>query len=203
LLIKNYLKLFLYSVVLIPVSATDSFLDLHYSKGNPNIVHLEKVIKIDVNNSASPLFYKFEPVQKIKSIQISGEINIIRAIKDDADDSYFQLGIIYEGDYRPNRFVKVFLPEWLKKVLSLNDQYGVGTIDFHEASIKGKVLDKSESVRDIKLNFKTTAHLSEKNSFQMNIVPEDKKILGFWFRSDGDDSQAKFQTQLNSLMLDI
>lgn len=200
LLIDKF-KSLLYSVVLIPVSSTDLFLNLQYSKGTPNKVTLSETITIAVNKSASPLFYKMPVVKKIKEITIEGSVKIQKQIENDQDDSYFQLGIIYEGDYRPNGFVKAFLPEWLKKVLSLNDKFGVGQISFHEVSAKGKILDKKDNIRDIKIFFKTNTHLDDKSHFKMKINPDNKKILGFWLRADGDDSKAQFVTNLKSLKI--
>jgi hypothetical protein len=203
LLIKKQLKTFLYSIVLIPVGATDSFLNLKYSKGTPNKVTFGKSVTIAVNKSASPLFYKMSEVKKVKRIKVSGEVQITKSIDNQQDDAYFQMGIIYEGNYRPNRFVKMFLPEWLKQVLGLNDDFGVGVIEFHEVSTKGKLLSKTESIRDINLSFKTATTLNEKNEFNLDITLKDKKVLGFWLRADGDDSGAIFKTQLNSFLMEI
>ena len=127
--VKSYLtnlKSYLFSVALIPVGATHNFMDLQYKELKPNKVKLEKEITISINKSASPLFYKMSEVKSLSSIKFEGRVDIQKKNDPKVDDSYFQLGIIYEGDYKPSGFVKSFLPEWLLKVLSISDKYGVG-----------------------------------------------------------------------------
>lgn len=188
-----------YSIVLVPLSSTQHFFDLKYSKGEPNKVLLDKTISIVVNKSASPLFYKFEKVKKIKLIEISGAVEIKKPIDSQKDDAYFQLGVIYKGDYKPNVMMKMFLPEWLKKVLSLNEDYGLNQITFYEVSEQGKVLSKEDKIRDIKLKFKTIGELSQQSTFKFDFKPDNIEVLGLWFRSDGDDSGAVFKTVIKSL----
>ncbi|WP_034732098.1 hypothetical protein [Bacteriovorax sp. Seq25_V] len=186
----------LHSLIIIPFIATSNFLDLKYSKITPNIVKLDKVIEISVNESASPLFVKIdgEP-KKYLEASVEGEVQIEKEIGNNENDSYFQLGVIYEGNYRPNGFVKAFLPEWILKVLTLSDTTGVSEIDFLDVS-NSRELSKSDNIRDIKLNFQTVSHL-ENGKFKITAKLKDKKVLGFWLRTDGDDSKAKFNLKIN------
>lgn len=191
---------FLFAVVIIPVSEQASFLDLKYSKLRPNKVEVKKEVVIFVDESASPLFYKMPKVSAVKSIEVEGAVEIVKGIDPKLDDSYFQLGIIYEGEYRPSAFVKTFLPEWLLKVLSLSSKKGVGKLSFHEASAEGKTLNKKDSIRKIELEFSSATTIKD-NKFTFKVSPEKKNILGFWLRADGDDSKAKFKTTLKSLKI--
>jgi hypothetical protein len=191
----------LFSFVLIPISDPTQFLDLKYSKLKGNTVEFVKKVVIKVDSSASPLFYKLPDVKKAKTIEVSGFVEILKKNNPQEDDSYFQLGIIYEGSYRPGSFVKSFLPEWLLKVLSINDKYGVGRIDFYEASDDGKVLDKNDSIRDIKIHFETITQISSDHKFKFKINLRDAKILGLWLRADGDESKSKFTTHLTSMKI--
>lgn len=186
----------LHSIILIPFLATTNFLDLKYSKLTPNQVKLDKTIEISVNESASPLFVKLdnEPM-KYAEASIEGEVEIEKEIGNNENDSYFQLGVIYEGDYRPSGFVKAFLPEWILKVLTLSETTGVSEIDFLDVS-NSRELNKADNIRDIKLNFKTVSRLKD-GKFKITTKFKDKKVLGFWLRSDGDDSKAKFILKIN------
>ncbi len=182
----------LHSIILIPFLATSNFLDLKYSKLTPNQVKLDKVVEITVDKSASPLFLKASEGPKLWSeVMLEGTVAIEREIGNNENDSYFQLGVIYEGDYRPNGFVKAFLPEWLLKVLTLSETSGVSEIDFLDIT-NSRELDKSDNIRDIKLNFKTVGRL-ENGKFKFSTKLKEKKVLGFWLRTDGDDSKAKFK----------
>ena len=199
--IKSLFRSCLFSFVLIPVSDPKHFLDLQYKKLKPNKVQIAKTVSINVDKSASPLFIKSPEVQVYDSVELMGKVKINNEIKGEGDDSYFQLGVIYEGSYRPNSFIKNFLPEWLIKVLSISDKHGVSEIDFHAISPRGMQINKSDSIRDIKLNFKTRAYLNHKNHFQMKVKLKPKKVLGFWLRADGDDTNAHFKTILDSLKI--
>lgn len=182
------------SIILIPFISLSNFLNLKYKDIRPNEIKLEKNVEISVNKSASPLFYQLPVSRKISSLRIAGNIDIKKAIVINENDSYFQLGIIYEGDYRPNGFVKKFLPEWIVSVLNLSPDKGLSEIEFLEVS-DGRIIDKKDNIRDIDLVFKNVAKI-ENGKFSFEYTPKDKKILGFWFRSDGDDSEAKFNLRI-------
>lgn len=143
-----------------------------------------------------------EQTEKIKNIEVEGRVNIKKAITQKGDDSYFQLGVIYAGDYRPGGFIKTFLPEWLTIVLSLSEKEGVGEIDFFAVSEPGSKVDRKESIRSINLNFKTEGFINKSDgSFKFSFSPKDKKILGLWLRVDGDDSKAEFETRITKLSI--
>lgn len=155
-----------------------------------------------MKKSASPFFVKIDQSEKINNISIEGKINITKAITEYKEDSYFQLGLIYAGDYRPRGIVRTFLPEWLNIVLRLSKKEGVGKIDFFGVSIKGSEINKKDSIRSIELNFKTVALINDKDrSFKFEVKPREKKVLGLWLRIDGDESKAEFETHITKLSL--
>lgn len=199
--IRTTCKNVLFSIILIPVTNTGIFFDLEYSKLTPNKVLIEKDITVQVASSASPLFVKIDPARPIKEIKASGVISIQEKITLNQEDSYFQLGVIYQGDYRPNFITKKFLPEWLLKVLDMNKDVGIGQIDFHEASYPGEEVDREDSIRSIKMTFKTQGMVDSNGKFQLSIKPRKENIIGLWLRSDGDDSKAKFSVKVTSLIL--
>ncbi|MBD65723.1 MAG: hypothetical protein CME62_10985 [Halobacteriovoraceae bacterium] len=198
--LNTKLKNILLSVVLIPLSATDNFMELSYSKIKPNGVKLDKTVEIKVSNSASPLFYRLDKPRVVKSVTLAGEVEIEKKISDFENDAYFQLGVVYEGDYYPNWIIKKVLPDWLVAVLSLSDDTGVSEVHFLGVLPKDEKLKKSDSIRDITLNFNKIADLENK-SFQFSEKLKDKKVLGFWLRADGDESDGKFTTTLNSFKI--
>ena len=192
-------RMHLFSVIIIPVSTPTDFLDLQYKKLPPNKVKIEKEISISVNDTASPLFYKFEEVKRHNEILVEGEVQIERALSSEEKDAYFQLGVVYEGDYKPNWLVKKILPEWLLKILSLNEDYGVGNIDFLHVTNSGYQIDKLDNVRDIKMMFKTVGKFDNNLKFQIREKLRERKILGLWFRADGDDHKGKFITKIKKV----
>lgn len=195
-------KMSFFSILIVPLSNPSSFLDLQYSKLVPNKVTLDKEISIQVKKTASPLFYKFDKVAMHKIIEVAGQVKIESPLTSEEKDSYFQLGIVYEGDYKPGSFVKNFLPEWLLKILSINEKYGVSDIDFHHVTNTNDKLDRSDSIRDITMNFKTAAKLDKDGKFKFRVNLKKKKVLGLWLRADGDDHQGKFKTTISKLKVD-
>lgn len=196
---KIFRNLPLYAFIIIPVENKNLFLDLQYKKLTPNKVSIQKDVEIKVKNSASPLFYKVDPPKQYSTIEIEGNTKIIKALTSEEKDSYFQLGVVYEGDYRPGSFVRNFLPEWLLKILDINDKYGVGFIDFNHFTNNETKLDKTDSVRDIEMQFKTIGNLKENGDFSQSISLRKKKILGLWLRADGDDHEGEFITTIKKL----
>ncbi|MFT6631410.1 MAG: hypothetical protein ACJAS4_001359 [Bacteriovoracaceae bacterium] len=192
-------KLKIYSIIIVPVLGPEQFLDLQYSDLKPNIVSIKESITLKVDRSASPLFYKFKDVKIHKDISIVGNVKIESHLKSEEKDSYFQLGVVYAGDYRPNFFVRKILPEWLLKILNINNEYGVGNIDFYHVSGNSTQINKKDNIRDIQISFKTITNLKKNGEFEFSVPMRDKKILGLWLRADGDDHHGKFETTLTKI----
>ena len=192
-------KLSLFSIVIIPFENMDNFVDLAYDSLPKNQITLEKVVKIKVNKSASPLFYKFDEPKKLRSIFVEGSLEIKSALKSEKKDTYFQLGVIYQGDYRPNFFVRKILPEWLLKIVDLNESVGISHVNFWH--VGEETVNNSDSFGDIELNFKTIHTLNASKKFKFKVQTLDKKIIGLWLRSDGDDHAGVFTATISKLEL--
>lgn len=189
----------LFSVLIIPMDPA-KWLDLKYSKLKKNDVKFSKELSISVDQSASPLFYVFDKSKSISNIEVEGSINIDEEIKENIDDRYFQIGLIYEGDYKPNSFVKIFLPEWMKTLIKVGKGKGLGSVHFYGIGGDKKVKQK---VRDLKLIFENVVSINKDGSFKFSKTLSKKdKVLGLWLRSDGDESKAKFQTIIKSIKLE-
>ena len=191
----------LYSLIAIPVQSPNNFVDLQYKDLKPNKVQVGDSIKINVEKSASPLFYKFDEVKKWSRISVSGKIDILKKLESEQKDAYFQVGVIYEGDYRPGWLVRNILPEWLLTIINLNSDYGLDAIDFHHFSKEKGFESKTESIRDINLNFISAGPVDEEGSFNGNLKLKEKRVLGIWLRADGDDHNGVFTTEVQQLSL--
>ena len=205
--IKNKLRAYVtvgsfFSVVAIPVQSPDSFVDLKYSDIKPNNVEISKQIKVSVDRSASPLFYKFQEIKKWSQIKVAGKLEVIEKLKSEKDDAYFQVGVIYEGDYKPGWMVRQVLPEWLMTIINLNSKYGLDSVDFHHFSRESGFKAREEAIRDIKLNFISLGDINDKGEFSGEFKLRDKKVLGLWLRADGDDHDGKFNLTLTSLEIE-
>lgn len=188
-----------FAIIAIPVQSPSDFLNLKYSKLKPNLVKIEKAVTIEVDESASPLFYKFSEIKKHESLKVAGAVEISQPLSSEEKDAYFQVGIIYEGDYKPGWLVRKILPEWLLTVMSLNDQYGLSAVDFNHFQKETGFKEKTDNVRDIELNFVQVRQISDDGQFAADFKLRDKKVLGLWLRSDGDDHRGKFTVVVSKL----
>lgn len=196
----NFLKTApLLAVVAVPMESPDSFVDLKYKNIKPNEVELTQTVSIAVNESASPLFYKFNEVKKWSQVKVKGKVTVEKSLGSEKNDAYFQVGVIYEGNYRPGWVVRRILPEWLMTIINLNSNYGLDSVDFHHFSKESGFEARSESMRSIKLNFISLGSIGENGSFEGVVNLKDKKVLGLWLRADGDDHKGIFTTEISEL----
>ena len=188
-----------FSILVVPSAEISNFLTLKYDEIPPNIVEIRRDVVIKVNQGASPLFYKIEPAQKFQKIKVIGELEVEKPLASERKDAYFQLGVIYAGDYQPSWLMKTWLPVWLKALLEIHPNQGLGTIDFHHFKKEKGFTPHSDRVRDVKLNYKDTGEIQTNGSFSAEILLREKEILGLWFRSDGDNHQGRFQITVKYL----
>ena len=188
-----------FSVVAIPVQSPDSFVDLKYSDLKSNKVEISKQVEIKVDQSASPLFYKFEEIKKWSRIKVSGKVDVEKNLSSEKDDAYFQIGVIYEGDYKPGWVVRQVLPEWLMTIINLNSKYGLDSVDFYHFKKESGFKAREEAIRDIKLNFIELSKIEDSGEFSGEFELKDKKVLGLWLRADGDDHKGIFDVTITNL----
>lgn len=166
------------------------------------VIFKEKALEISVNESASPLFYNFPKGEQLKEIQVSGKVTIENKILANKDDSYLQVGLIYNGDYRPNSFALYFLPDWLKVLIKNANNRGLGKVSFYGIALEPNEVKRVQQIRDIELEFMPDIKMSEKGEFVLSIEPEKPEaVIGLWIRCDGDDSKAKFTTVINAIKI--
>lgn len=193
-------KLTLFSFILIPVERPEFFLDLQYKDLPKNKVTINKEVRIEVQNSASPLFVKIPEIQAWTSIEVSGNIKVKKTLKEEKKDAYFQLGIIYEGDTTLGFFSLIFAPEWIKTLLNLAPNgYGLDSIDFHAFYGKENFKGGPEKISGVKFNTIPVTRLKKDGSFTAIIKPREKKILALWLRSDADDERGEFVVNISKL----
>jgi hypothetical protein len=197
---KKYVSMM--SVVL-PLQGAQ-WMDLQYSDLKNNKVSMGEKISIQVNESASPLFHVFDKRKKISKVYVEGKVKIEKNIDPKADDSYFQLGIIEHGNYKANAVARWFLPKWLKTLLELNRDAGLGDIHFYGVTDQTTLGKKKETaVTDIDMSFQNLSKIDDKGRFKLEVpVKTGNDIIGFWLRSDGDDSKAKFDVTIESITFD-
>lgn len=177
----------------------ENFYDLRYSGKTANKTTIGTDIKISVNQSASPLFYKVG--RKVKRIDIAGRISIEKPINNFTQDSYIAVGTAYAGDLRPNFFQRLIMPDWILKVNTLIPDQGLGPIDFHEASPENIYQDSQKSALGIEFTRKTVTKIQPDGSFSLEIIPKNTDILGLWIRADGDDSKAQFSVTITDFKI--
>ncbi len=195
-----------------PLSTPDHWMLLEYSSLKPNkVVISENRMKIDVNNSASPIIFPFESPQSLKSIslniKVDGAIDLGDKIQGNkgADDFLFRLGVVYEGDQTLNFFQKAIAAKWVKQLFALAPKgTGVDHISFFnifsDARLAGK--ERTHPASELmKEAFKDSLINGTRKQLRWYPNP-DKRVLGLWISSDGDDTGSKYSVEISDLQLE-
>lgn len=197
-------------LVAISMGNPKAWTELKFSKIPANKVsYSAEALEIQVENSASPLIYKFENLEKIKEIsvelEITGEMNsaTFEKWKDFEEDSYLRVGIVAEGHKTLGGFKSLFAPAWVKRMFSLAPAgTGLDKIYFYNVTNNSQLVGK-------KRTHPSSEYLEEENVALKEPGVKAVKILkvfnppissaGLWLSSDGDDSKSKFTVKIKKI----
>ena len=183
---------------------------IKYKKISQNIIQNEKnKIIIKVQNSASPIVYKFDKIKKIKSIQLSAELKGKINYKGKspgskgADDFPLRIGLIIEGRKKLNFFQRTVAADWLlklnnlakkhkgfKNIYSLIYYQDIPTFKKRKHPMSSYFIEEvaapfSKGVINYKHNFKST-----------------QKVIGLWINADGDDTKSTYSIIINKIKIE-
>ncbi|MRI32904.1 hypothetical protein EOPP23_07890 [Endozoicomonas sp. OPT23] len=194
-----------------PLSNPDRWLLLEYSSLEPNKVEFsDNRMLIEVDNSASPIIYPFDSPQSLEAIslklKLDGQLMLEKPLQGSKgnDDFVFRLGVVYEGEQTLNFFQKAIAAKWVKQLFALAPKgTGVDHISFFNVysddRLAGK--DRTHPASDLmKETFQDTLAEGKAVSFQWHPDPE-KKVLGLWISSDGDDTDSNYSVEISDLQL--
>ena len=195
----------------LPLQApTPQWHTFQYSKTPPNSVSFSKGgLSIVVNKSASPLFFDLEKKRAVQGVQVRGFLSglpkqaISTSVKEQKDDLPFRLGFIEPSEDSPSWFQKLFLPEWLKKILEFFPNQGVKKVHFLTLSPTQPVgtvrlHPKSHLIEEkVVLRQETAGHFEFKHRFLPAI-----SASAIWIQADGDDTQSQYTLTLTEIAIE-
>lgn len=185
--------------------------ELKFSKISANkVTYAKDYLQVEVDNSASPLIFKFSQVQEVREIKVNLEFT--GAMKTEKDkiwsetfeeDSLFRIGLVAEGSKKLSAMSALFAPDWVKKMFSLappgvglDKIYFYNVTRFKELVGQKRIHPASEYMSEENVIYK----LPEQNeiTFSKKFTPPIKSV-GAWLSIDGDDSKSKFKVRIKSI----
>ena len=167
-------------------------------------------LRIDVDGSASPIIYPFETPRSLHSIsldlKVDGSLNLNDQLQGSSggDDFVFRLGVVYEGDQTLNFFQRAIAAKWVKTLFDLApDGTGVDHIAFfnvfsdHRLAGEERYHPASELMKEMFVE-----PVMEGETVSLKWAPDtDKRVLGLWISSDGDDTDSSYSVEISQLKL--
>lgn len=182
---------------------------LTYSSIKPNSVSFQSGMRIEVDDSASPLIYPLPAPTAVSSVtlkaRILGELNLDGQKQGNkkADDFVFRLGLVYQGDKKLGFLQRVFAADWILKLYSLApEKTGIDRIEFFNVISNSELLGKKR--QHPASDYLHENFITEIGNGTINVtipVPEDQKVLAIWLSSDGDDTGSKYVVDLEKITL--
>lgn len=181
-----------------------------YAKVKANTVRqVKNRLQISVNNSSSALVYTFDKPISVKKVgikaEIKGEINYGQTKPGDkgSDDFPIRLGFILKGKSHLNFFQKTIAPTWLIELNKISSRVGgvdkVYSLIFYS---KKPSFNKREHplspyfFEEVAGKF-INSKLRGEHSFS-----EEKKTIGLWLSSDGDDTHSSYDVIIEDVIID-
>jgi hypothetical protein len=175
---------------------------VHFSSGG---------IRIEVNNSASPIIFSFPASREVKGFTIEGEFlglpkfqrAELQGTKGN-DDYPLRFGFILPGEKKMSALESIFAAPWVRRLFQkARKGMGISHIQFYNVTQdhlqmgRSRQHPKSELLREenFALVEKDGAFLYKKN------FPLAFDALGVWINVDGDDTKSKFTTILRKINL--
>ena len=185
-----------------------------YSRIKPNTYKFSpQGLMIDIQRSASPLFYRFDEPLYISSFQAKAKIFNINIEKIAAltqekrlSDSPFRVGFVLSGARKLGPFERMIAPTWVKKIFELAPpEVGISHVDFFSTAWHTADLNKKQE-----RGYENLIH----ESWQAVVEPTGEinmrqkthfsaPILALWISADGDDLGIDYQVQIQSLEVEF
>lgn len=203
-IIKNYL----FAAFAIPLSSTD-WVELKYKNIKPNQVTFEdSQIKIQVNQSASPLIHRLKVPMKINGFDLKVSIKgqILNSRGDVfGEDSFFRLGFVATGKKTLNWWQKKMAANWVLQLFSMAPAgVGLDKIYFYNLSSFGEQLGKSRIHPQSDLMHEEVIAITSENKELLEVnhlLQKPLEIVALWLSSDGDDSKSQFKVSIQKIAL--
>lgn len=197
----------IFALFAVPTDSLEGWKQLEFNKIPKNTVSVigQNSLKIEVNQSASPLIYKLPEIKKVS--QISFELNAEGDLgkmnpKGFPEDFLIRLGLVAKGDETLSWLQKKVAANWVLELFSLAPKnVGLDKIYFYNIAASNELIGqkrqhpKSELMRE-----EVIASYPEAKFIDFKLErPLD--VVALWISSDGDDTKSKFAITIKNLKL--
>ncbi|MEO1246550.1 MAG: DUF3047 domain-containing protein [Pseudomonadota bacterium] len=165
------------------------------------------VLVATVDRSASFLLYSFDNAVPVSTVQWewrnTGTPNLLSAEHEeskDGDDAQLRIGLVIHGD--PPGVVAAFAPAWIKQV-SEHLKLTTNAMLFLISGSKHADGDTWTSPYFKRITHRAVMGTPGPDGWSRSSVTfaEGHAVVGVWLMADGDNTNARFKTQLRNLML--
>ncbi|NBX68989.1 MAG: hypothetical protein EBR01_08520 [Proteobacteria bacterium] len=204
-------KWVLWATLVVPLNhVTQEWYIPSYSNLKPNRISFgAKGLKIDVNDSSSPLFYALQKSVPIKSISMRGRISRFseppKTMKegDIPDDCPLRLGLVETTPGGPSWLQRLVSPRWVKDLFELFPNQTIKKVTFLTIDPYRKVGSLRTHPKNSLIIEQVALSLKNSGPFQLDYkFKEPLTTQAIWLQSDGDDSHTRFFVELESLKLE-
>jgi hypothetical protein len=200
----------LWGAIVIPLNVSSpQWHSMTFAKIKPNKVSFtEEGLLVEVEQSASPLFYRLTTPIKVRGFTAEGiltglpEINRLKEGMEGNDDFSLRLGFVETAANPPSWFDKIFMPDWITDLLELFPKQGIKKVRFFTMSqIKNPGTFRIHPKNDL---MEETVILKKEQPGKFSLdypLSESIPASAIWIQTDGDDSKSTFTLKLSRLVL--
>jgi len=198
------------STMSVPVDSMQGWSEMEYRRIPQNEVSAsDDGLHIRVQDSASPLVYRFDEPVAIRSITVtarwSGELALPdEAVQgsEDADDFVLKVGLVEEGDETLNWFQRRVAADWIIRLHDLApDGTGIAGINFYSTTQQRELVGTSRihPLSDLMKEERVT-WVDGAGSFRITRdFAAPMRTLGLWLSADGDNTGSSFDLHIDSI----
>ena len=197
------------SAVTRPLDAGSKYEHVIFPKLPPTEYQLDSgILRAKVDRSASFLFFPFGRALPVTTVEWewkgASSANLTSAEHEESiegDDAQLRIGLVLQG-HEPSA-IPWFLPAWIKQVrASLRPQTTSEMLFLISGGqhIDGQTWSSPHSASITHMAVQGVPGPDEWTRSSVTLTPT-KIIVGVWIMADGDDTRARFETQLRNLVL--
>lgn len=204
--------LVLAGAIALPVQQTDNWQLLEYNRLEANqVVFTREGMKVTVDQSASPIIYPLDNPKTVTRVSVTGNLSNLLDVPPNTqgqkgnDDFSLKIGLVVAGEKTLSPVQKLFSAKWIKKLFDLAPEgTGVDRIYFLNAVQHENLLGQQRQHPLSELIYENNVWLLDRSGdFSLDYRLESpQNVIAIWLSIDGDDTQSRYTTTINSLVLD-
>lgn len=204
--------LMLAGAIALPLQHTDNWQLLEYSRLDANQVTFTRDgMEVMVDQSASPIIYPLVDAKTVNRVSVTGKLSNLLDVpsasqgQDGNDDFSLKIGLVVAGEKTLSPVQKLFSAKWIKTLFDLAPEgKGVDRIYFLNAVQHENLLGQQRQHPLSELIYENNVWLLDTSGdFSLDYRLESpQEVIAVWLSIDGDDTQSRYTTTINSLILD-